>query len=34
MGFGWLAYIDEFGQVRYVVNDEVVLDDDYTLVEA
>lgn len=29
--FGFLAYIDEYGIVRYVVNDEPVVDDDYTL---
>lgn len=31
--FGFLAYIDENGDVRSVVNDSIITDGDYTLVE-
>lgn len=32
-GFNHLAYLDQFGQVRYIVNDQPVLDNDYELKE-
>ena len=31
--FEFLAYIDKYGIVRYVVNDEPAVDDEYTLVD-